>query len=175
MKYFWLVILSIGLSLLAILFLDKDKRSQENVIEEEQVTYLLGEKAASLSKLSIIYDAREIHITKINNIWFHESLESVDTQVSEKLSKQISMLRIAKIEREFLVTRENLSDYGVSSSSSKILLTFQSGDEKLEFLIGAIAPDSFGQYLYQEKRKRIVIIPVFQIESILAMGISATQ
>ena len=175
MKYFWLVILSIGLSLLAILFVDRDKRSQENVVEEEQVTYLLGEKAASLSKLSIIYDVRQIHITKINDIWFHENLESVNTQVSEKLSKQISMLRIAKIEREFLVTRENLSDYGVSSDSSKILLTFQGGDEKLEFLIGAIAPDGFGQYLYQEKRKRIVIIPVFQIENILAMGISATQ
>jgi len=175
MKYFWLVILSIGLSLLAILFVDKDKRSQENDTEEEQVTYLLGEKAASLSKLSIIYDVRQIHITKINDIWFHESLESVDTQVSEKLSKQISMLRIAKIEREFLVTSETLSDYGVSFDSRKILLTFQGGDEKLEFLIGTIAPDGFGQYLYQEKRKRIVIIPVFQIENILAMGISATQ
>jgi hypothetical protein len=175
MKYFWLVILSIGLSLLAILFLDKDKRSQENFIKEEQVTYLLGEKAASLSKLSITHDARQIHIAKINDIWFYESSESGRTQLSEKLSKQISMLRIAKIEREFLVASETLSDYGLSSGSSKILLTFQDGDEKLEFLIGAIAPDSFGQYLYQEKRKRIIIIPTFQAENILSIGIPTTQ
>ena len=175
MKYFWLVILSMGLSLLAILFVDKDKRSQENVMEEEQVTYLLGEKAASLSKLSITHDARQIHITKINNIWFYESLESGRAQLSEKLSKQISMLRIAKIEREFLVVSETLSDYGVSSDSSKILLTFQDGDERLEFLIGAIAPDSFGQYLYQERRKRMIMIPTFQVENIIDMGIPTTQ
>ena len=85
------------------------------------------------------------------------------------------MLRIAKIEREFLVANETLSDYGLSSDSRKILLTFQDGDEKLEFLIGAIAPDSFGQYLYQEKRKRIIIIPAFQAENILSMGILTTQ
>jgi len=175
MKYFWLVILSIGLSLLAILFLDKDKRSQENVIEEEQVTYLLGEKAASLSKLSITHDARQIHITKINDIWFHESLESSHAQLDKELSKQISMLMIAKIEREFLVASETLSDYGVSSDSSKILLTFQDGDERLEFLIGAIAPDSFGQYLYQERRKRMIMIPTFQVENIIDMGIPTTQ
>ncbi len=170
MKYFWLAVLSIGLILLAILFVNKDKRSQENVIEEEQVTYLLGGKSASLSKLSIIDNAKQIDITKINDIWFHESLESGLAQPNEKLSKQISMLMIAKIEREFLVASETLSDYGVSADSSKILLTFQDGDEKLEFLIGAIAPDSFGQYLYQEKRKRIIIIPTFQAENILSMG-----
>ena len=175
MKYFWLVILSIGLSLLAILFLDKDKRSQENFIKEEQVTYLLGEKAASLSKLSIFYNARQIHITKINDTWFHESLESSRAQLNEESSKQISMLMIAKIEREFLVASETLSDYGVSSDSSKILLTFQDGDERLEFLIGAIAPDSFGQYLYQEKRKRMIMIPVFQVENIIDMGIPAPR
>jgi hypothetical protein len=85
------------------------------------------------------------------------------------------MLRIAKIEREFLVASETLSDYGVSSDSSKILLTFQDGDERLEFLIGAIAPDSFGQYLYQERRKRMIMIPTFQVENIIDMGIPTTQ
>jgi hypothetical protein len=175
MKYFWLAVLSIGLILLAILFVEKDKRSQENVIEEEQVTYLLGEKAASLSKLSIIDNARQIDITQINDIWFHESLESGRAQFNEKLAKQISMLMIAKIEREFLVASETLSDYGVSSDSSKILLTFQDGDERLEFLIGAIAPDSFGQYLYQEKRKRMIMIPTFQVENIIGMGIPAPR
>jgi hypothetical protein len=177
MKYLWLIILLVGLSLLVILSLYSPQESQKHISEnsQAQVKYLLGQEPGSLSKLFITDDATQVQISKIDNVWFYESLEGALIELSENFSRQLSILRIAKIEREFFVTKEALSDYGISSESIKILLTFSDIEKQQKFLIGAVSPDGFGQYLYHEHEKRIIIIPAFQVTNILDMRTSAAQ
>jgi hypothetical protein len=179
MKFFWWIVLLVGLVLLGMQFSYYPQDKQKIFLESSQkkVKYLLGEDVAALSRLLITDDISQVKLSKIENVWFHAGLEESLLQVSEKFTEQLSMLQIAKIEREFFVPQRSLSDYGISSQSIKIFLSFDDNKEQQAFLIGSITPDGFGQYLYHDHdhdhdhddEKKIIIIPTFQVANILSI------
>ena len=75
------------------------------------------------------------------------------------------MFAAATVERRFVPGDAGIAPYGVDDHAPRILVALQPATTKpLAWRVGARTPDGFGQYLLDERRGEVLVLPAYQIE-----------
>ena len=115
----------------------------------------------------------------VAGFWFYHGVHSgteraghehaVDPAQSQRIAAAVAALGRARVEREF-PRAAGAADYGVTTPEILILLYRPKESQPLaQYAVGDVAPDTLSRYVERVGSARVVTIPGYQIDNLLAL------
>ena len=116
--------------------------------------------------------------------WFYHGVHTAataahthtaDAELSERIEQAFAALGRARVERQFELEGDGAA-YGLTAPEVVILVYRAEQSQPLaQYAVGTVAPDTVSRYLTLVGRRRVVTIPAYQIDNLLALVQAAAR